>query len=124
MPDQPPGDAPPTPSAPPSIESRERSEAVSESLRRYWRMNVRIMTVLLCVWAFVSLGCGILFADVLNQFRLGGVPLGFWFAQQGSIITFVLIILVYALIMNALDKKHHSEIAAINKSTSSDKGPQ
>ena len=68
-----------------------------ESLDRYWRSNLRIMAALLALWAFVSLGCGILFADWLNRFHLPftGFPLGFWFAQQGSIVVFVLCILVY-----------------------------
>lgn len=108
------GDQPATTSSFESPSEQPRSQAIRDSLRRYWRKNITIMIVLLCLWAFVGLGCGILFADVLNQFKLGGVPLGFWFAQQGSIITFVLIILVYALFMNALDKKHHRELEALS----------
>jgi putative solute:sodium symporter small subunit len=88
---------------------------IIESLQRYWRTNLRIMLVLLVAWAAVSLGCGVLLADVLNQFRIGGFPLGFWFAQQGSILTFVLLILVYALLLNRLDRRHHSEISDIRK---------
>lgn len=81
-------------------------------LRRYWRRNVSYMIVLLVIWAAAGLGCGILWADWLNQFKLGatGFPLGFWFAQQGSIIIFVLLILVYCVLMNRLDKKHHAEL--------------
>jgi putative solute:sodium symporter small subunit len=75
--------------------------------RRYWRSNVKIMAVLLALWALAGLGCGVLWADWLNQWSLGGVPLGFWFAQQGSIIVFVLIILVYAILANGLDRKYH-----------------
>ncbi len=73
------------------------------------------MAALLCVWAFVSFGCGILFADLLNQYNLPftGFPLGFWFAQQGSIVVFVLCILVYCLAMNRLDRRHHKELEAI-----------
>lgn len=72
------------------------------------------MGCLLFVWAFVSFGCGILWADTLNEFRLfgSGYPVGFWFAQQGSIAVFVVLILVYAFAMNRLDKKHHEELAA------------
>ncbi len=86
--------------------------AVQAALDRYWRANVRIMAVLLLIWAGVSFGCGILLADWLNQFRLPGTgfPLGFWFAQQGSIITFVLCILAYCLCMNWLDRRHHEEL--------------
>jgi putative solute:sodium symporter small subunit len=83
-----------------------------ESLKRYWRTNLLIMLVLLLVWATTSMGFSILLADWLNQFRIGGFPLGFWFAQQGSIIIFVLLILVYALLLNALDQKHHRELQA------------
>jgi len=89
------------------------SPAVLASLKRYWRINVAIMATLLSLWAVVGLGCGVLFADTLNHYKLGGYPLGFWFAQQGSIITFVLIILVYAAAMNRLDRKHHKEIDAL-----------
>ena len=69
------------------------------------------MAVLLTIWAGISLGCGILFVDFLNQFTLfnTGFPLGFWFAQQGSIIGFVLIVLVYAVLMNRADRVHHRE---------------
>ncbi len=87
----------------------ELPDALRDAKRAYWRTNVLIMSLLLAVWAFVGLGCGILWADWLNQFRLGGVPLGFWFAQQGSIATFVLIILVYAILMNRLDSNFHRD---------------
>ncbi len=91
------------------------SPGVQDSLRRYWRSNVKIMMVLLGVWAACGLGCGVLFADALNAFRLGGYPLGFWFAQQGSIIVFVVLILIYALLLNRLDAKHHAEIEDLKK---------
>jgi len=71
------------------------------------------MAVLLIVWAAAGLGCGVLFADALNAYRLGGFPLGFWFAQQGSILVFVVLILVYALAMRRLDAEHHAELAAL-----------
>ena len=86
---------------------------VAASLRRYWRSNLIIMAVLLTIWAVVGLGCGILFADWLNQFKLGGFPLGFWFAQQGSIITFVILILIYCILLNRLDRRHHDELQAL-----------
>jgi putative solute:sodium symporter small subunit len=90
---------------------------LKKALERYWRSNLRIMAALLVVWAVVSFGCGILFADWLNQFRLPftGFPLGFWFAQQGSIVVFVICILTYCLAMNRLDQKHHDERAAIER---------
>jgi putative solute:sodium symporter small subunit len=72
---------------------------------KYWKRNLKLLTLLLSIWFAVSYGCGILFVDELNQFKLGGFPLGFWFAQQGSIVTFVVIIFVYVRQMNKLDKE-------------------
>ena len=95
----------------------ERSPAEKESLRRYWRSNLRILSVLLSIWFVAGLGCGVLWADWLNQFTLPGAafPLGFWFAQQGSIVVFVVVILVYFVLMNRLDRKHHDELVRIRK---------
>lgn len=73
----------------------------------YWRWNLTYMSILLLVWASVSFGMGILAAPLLNQYQPFGIPLGFWFAQQGSIATFVVIILIYALLMNRLDRWYH-----------------
>ena len=86
---------------------------IAAAIDRYWRKNVRIMVVLLAIWASAGLGCGVLFADTLNRFRLGGFPLGFWFAQQGSILVFVLLILVYGLLLNRLDAEHHRDLERI-----------
>ena len=85
---------------------------VRASLASYWRSNIRFTAVLLVIWAVAGLGCGILFADKLNAFRIPGTgyPVGFWFAQQGSIIVFVLLILSYCIYMNRLDAKHHAEL--------------
>jgi putative solute:sodium symporter small subunit len=74
--------------------------------KEYWRKNLRLMVALLIVWFAVSFGCGILFVEQLNQVVIAGFPLGFWFAQQGSIYVFVVLILVYAVRMDQLDKKH------------------
>lgn len=71
----------------------------------YWKRNVRLLLTLLVIWFVVSYGCGILFVDFLNQFTFGGFPLGFWFAQQGSIYTFVILIFVYVWRMNRLDRE-------------------
>jgi putative solute:sodium symporter small subunit len=78
-----------------------------EAKQRYWKANLRWLALLLSIWAFVSYGCGILFVDFLDQFKLPGtnLKLGFWFAQQGSIYCFILIIAAFVLIMNRLDKK-------------------
>ncbi|MFQ5527048.1 MAG: DUF4212 domain-containing protein [Thermoanaerobaculia bacterium] len=90
-------------------------ERVADAIHRYWRKNLRIMAALLAVWAFAGLGCGVLLADRLNQFRLAGFPLGFWFAQQGSILVFVLLILIYGLALNRLDDEHHRELERIRE---------
>jgi len=72
----------------------------------YWKANIRLVIGCLVVWFVVSYGCGILFAQLLNKYTiLGGYPLGFWFAQQGSIYTFVVLIFFYAWRMNQLDRK-------------------
>lgn len=76
-----------------------------KNLQEYWKKNLRLLAVLLAVWFFVSYGCGIIFADYLNNFRLGGYKLGFWFAQQGAIYVFIIIIFVYVNRMNKLDKE-------------------
>ena len=73
--------------------------------QEYWRRNVRIMAVLLTIWALVSFGAGIIFVEQLNAVNFMGVPLGFWFAQQGSILTFLALIAIYVWRMDALDKE-------------------
>lgn len=75
----------------------------------YWRENLRYLMLLLIVWFMASFGCGILFVDQLNNFKVGGAKMGFWFAQQGSIYVFVVLIFVYVWLMNRLDKKYHFE---------------
>lgn len=85
----------------------EESPPVDDSWRKeYWRRNVRLMVILLSIWFTVSFVCGILLVDQLNEVVINGFPLGFWFAQQGSIYTFVLLILVYALRMDRLDDEY------------------
>ncbi|WP_268122714.1 DUF4212 domain-containing protein [Roseivirga pacifica] len=79
---------------------------MDKNLKKYWRTNLHYLAILLSVWLVVSYGCGILFADQLNQFQLGGFPLGFWFAQQGAIYVFVILIFVYVRLMNKLDKAY------------------
>ncbi len=72
----------------------------------YWRTNVRYLLILLSIWFAVSYGAGILFAEQLDAIVFFGFPLGFWFAQQGSIYVFVVLIFVYVRLMNRLDAKH------------------
>ena len=78
----------------------------NDNKKRYWRENVRYLTILLVIWFLVSYCAGILFVDQLNTIKMGGFPLGFWFAQQGSIYVFVILIFVYVRIMNKLDHKY------------------
>jgi putative solute:sodium symporter small subunit len=77
-----------------------------EDAKAYWKENVGIMVKLMLIWFVVSFGCGILLVDVLNTIQIGGYKLGFWFAQQGSIYTFVILIFVYAKKMGDLDRKY------------------
>ena len=72
---------------------------------KYWKINLKYLIVLLSIWFLVSFGFGILFVDILNQIKIKGFKLGFWFAQQGAIYVFVILIFVYVFLMNRLDKK-------------------
>ena len=71
----------------------------------YWRENVKLVCGLLAIWFLVSFGAGILFVDALNAIQIGGFKLGFWFAQQGSIFVFVILIFVYAARMRTIEKR-------------------
>lgn len=83
-------------------------EAMPEkNLKRYWRTNLSYLAILLSAWFLVSFLCGIVWVEELNTIRLGGFKLGFWFAQQGSIYAFVIIILIYIRLMNRLDQKYN-----------------
>jgi putative solute:sodium symporter small subunit len=73
--------------------------------KAYWDKNVKLMISLMIVWFVVSFGCGILFVDALNNIQIGGYKLGFWFAQQGSIYTFLAIIFFYAWTMRQIDRE-------------------
>lgn len=77
--------------------------------KKYWKKNLQYLSLLLGVWFLVSYGFGILLKDQLNEISLGGFKLGFWFAQQGSIYVFVILIFVYVWLMNRLDKKYGYE---------------
>ena len=90
----------------PTSETIEPDVIRQDRRRAYWRANVRLIRNLLIVWALVSLGCSILFVPLLNNFQIGNLPLGFWMAQQGSIFSFVILIFVYAIQMDKLDRKY------------------
>ncbi len=76
---------------------------MGEDHKAYWLANLRLVAFCLSIWFTVSFGCGILLVEFFNQFHLGGYPLGFWFAQQGSIFAFLVLIFFYAWKMNKLD---------------------
>ncbi len=78
----------------------------AEQGRAYWRANLRLLMTLLVIWFVCSYGFGILLVDVLNKIHIAGFPLGFWFAQQGSIYVFLVLIFVYASRMNKLDRQY------------------
>ncbi|MEW6593786.1 MAG: DUF4212 domain-containing protein [Thermodesulfobacteriota bacterium] len=79
---------------------------MEKGLAAYWKKNLSYMVILLSIWAAVSYGCGILFAEQLNAIKVGGFPLGFWFAQQGAIYVFVALIFIYYRLMEKLDREH------------------
>jgi len=76
-----------------------------DKAKAYWRANIRYLVILLTIWFVVSYGAGVLFKDALNTIQIGGFKLGFWFAQQGAMCVFVILIFVYVRLINALDKK-------------------
>ncbi|NQW82114.1 MAG: DUF4212 domain-containing protein [Polaromonas sp.] len=79
--------------------------AEKDNSHAYWKATIRLLTKILIIWFMVSFGAGIIFVDVLNHIKLGGYPLGFWFAQQGSIYVFIALIFYYAKKMNELDRQ-------------------
>lgn len=79
---------------------------MQNKMQEYWRKNVRYMVILLSIWAIVSYVFGIFLVQPLNEIKLGGFPLGFWFSQQGSIYVFVVLIFAYFILMRKLDKEY------------------
>ena len=82
---------------------------MNNKTKKYWKSNLKIVFSLLVIWFVSSFGFGILFSDYLDQFQLGGFKLGFWFAQQGSIYVFVILIFLYVWLMKRLDKRLSEE---------------
>lgn len=79
---------------------------MKRNMQAYWKTNIAYMVVLLSIWGLVSLVFGIVLVNELNAIKIGGFPLGFWFAQQGAIYVFALLILVYFLLMRRLDRRY------------------
>ena len=73
---------------------------------KYWRANLKLVAALLSIWAIAGFGLGIFFIEPANQIKIGSIGFGFWMAQQGSIFVFVVLVLVYALAMDWIDRKH------------------
>ena len=90
----------------------------------YWKKNLKYLTILLSVWFTVSFGFGIILAETLNEIQFFGFKLGFWFAQQGSIYTFVVLIFVYIFLMNRLDKFYKPLITEMNKKYTSEEADE
>jgi len=87
-------------------------------MNSYWKTNLKYLVILLSIWFLVSFGAGILCREPLDTIQIGGFKLGFWFAQQGSIYVFVILIFVYVRLMNKLDKKHGFDQDESQKTTS------
>lgn len=100
----------------PTVTETERREEIPEEqplsrakAREYWRKNVRLIAVLMTIWFLVSFVAAILLAEPLTNVYIGEIPVSFWFAQQGAIITFVLLIFIYIWRMNKLDREYGVE---------------
>ena len=87
------------------IDGHVDNPATEETAKKYWQANLRLLFSLLAVWFAVSFGAGILLVDVLNNINFFGVPLGFWFAQQGSIYVFVALIFIYTTQMHRIERR-------------------
>ncbi len=77
--------------------------------QRYWKSNLRVVVTLLIIWFGVGCGLSIFAVEWLNQFKIGGFPLGFWMAQQGAIYVFIVLILVYSILMDRLDSRYNAD---------------
>jgi putative solute:sodium symporter small subunit len=88
------------------IVRREIMEEKNSQAQNYWKANIRLIIILLAVWALVSYVFGIILAPALSNIYIGQLPVGFWFAQQGSMIVFVILIFVYGFTMDKIDQDH------------------
>jgi len=86
-------------------ETKMSQQPSDETAKAYWQATVRLTVTLLAIWFIASYGAGILFRDFLDQFSIGGAPLGFWFAQQGAIYVFLVLIVYYCFAMTGLERK-------------------
>lgn len=89
-----------------SSHNEPAADSAEEARRNYWAANIRVIAWSLLVWALVSFGFGILLRPLLSSIEIGGTDLGFWFAQQGSILVFIVLIFNYARVMNKIDRQY------------------
>lgn len=89
------------------MDDKTPTEETNAAEASYWRENVRLLVTLMAIWFACSFGAGILFRDFLDQFMLGGYPLGFWFAQQGSIYIFIGLIIFYSWKIHRIEQRYH-----------------
>ena len=89
------------------MSEKNGTDETSEAESAYWRDNIRLLVSLMAIWFACSFGAGILFRDFLDQFMLGGYPLGFWFAQQGSIYIFIALIVFYSWQIHRIERRYH-----------------
>ena len=87
-------------------EETAQTDAQEQNKKAYWSANIKLLSILMTIWFVISFGAGIIFRPFLDQFMLGGYPLGFWFAQQGSIYGFILLILVYIIRMRKIERQY------------------
>ncbi|WP_085992575.1 DUF4212 domain-containing protein [Oceanobacillus senegalensis] len=92
------------------MDKRGKNKTLNEQQSRYWKKNVTLISSLLVVWAVVGFGGGILFAEPLNRVPFFGLSLSFWIAQQGAILVFILLILIYAVQMDKLDREYKKKV--------------
>ncbi len=89
-----------------SPDAPEQDGETSANESAYWSQNIRLLWTLMTIWFVVSFGAGIIFRDFLDRFALGGYPLGFWFAQQGAIYFFILLIVFYCIRMKQIERQY------------------
>lgn len=90
----------------PQTNYQNKTNMSGKNLQEYWKKNLRLLAILLVIWFIVSYGFGILLSEPLNEIQIGGFKLGFWFAQQGAIYVFIVLIFVYVNRMNKLDREY------------------
>ena len=102
----------------------QNDEGIEQSQSAYWRENIRLLITLMVIWFACSFGAGILFRDFLDQFSIGGYPLGFWFAQQGSIYIFIALIFFYSWKIHRIEQRYHLDDDGEVQSDDTDHGQE